>query len=84
MEFLTLFLFFMESLESEGEKRIAHLVKFIPLDFFSTFSSIYVKVYFLKKTFCMSYIFLRIQLFIIHEIRTQIDCQNIAKGLNLD
>lgn len=31
-----------------------------------------------------SYIFLHIQSFIIHEIRAQIPCQNIAKGLNVD
>ena len=42
---------------------------------------------FYLKTFRMiekGYIFLHIHSFIIHEIRTQIDCQKIAKGLNLD
>lgn len=46
-----------------------------------------VKKIFYLKSFLHewdSYIFLQSQSFIIHEIRTQIDCQNIAKGLNLD
>ena len=62
-----------------GCKRVGH-------DLVTKQQAKFLNVFYLK-TFCMSekgYIFLHIQSFIIHEIRTQIDCQKIAKGLNLD